>query len=280
MSGRSGQVLFVLVLAALWAAGCATTRGPVGRAETAEEIYGRGSGWFTNVIFFKPELRVGEELATTLAPLILEWVPEENPQPGTGPTSVYVATDVVELDGRAHARLAYYWQYAPGSGRAGLAAQGVRITVDSAGRPVIWEALADTSSKQILFVAESLEKKASASFGRPLPGRHYAIEANTNVAPDIVVARIIDDGPVPMGPILYVRADTHDIRTLICRCMPAQATSILGTRTYQLVHLEALTGQFADAVKGTLSGVQGGAPIWAPAWGDAAVRGLRLPSDW
>ena len=54
-------------------------------------------------------------------------------------------------------------------------------------------------------------------------------------APDVIVARVIEDGPVPMGPIVYLSAGTRQVSTLICRCMPAQARKLLATRTYDLL---------------------------------------------
>jgi len=48
---------------------------------------------------------------------------------------------------------------------------------------------------------------------------------------------VIDDGPVAMGPIVYLIAGTHSVSTLICRCMPAQAGKILSTSSYELLPL-------------------------------------------
>ena len=53
-------------------------------------------------------------------------------------------------------------------------------------------------------------------------------------APNAIVARVIDDGPVPMGPIVHLSAGSHNVSTLICRCMPTQAKSLLETKTYEL----------------------------------------------
>jgi hypothetical protein len=37
-----------------------------------------------------------------------------------------------------------------------------------------------------------------------------------------------------MGPIVYLTAGTRDVSTLICRCMPAQAKTLVATSGYQL----------------------------------------------
>jgi hypothetical protein len=74
-----------------------------------------------------------------------------------------------------------------------------------------------------------------AEFGKPLLGRRYAIERSVEAAPDVVVARVIDDNAVAAGPIVYLSASTRAVSTLICRCMPAQARKLLATSTYDLL---------------------------------------------
>jgi hypothetical protein len=61
------------------------------------------------------------------------------------------------------------------------------------------------------------------------------VERSLSDAPDIVVPRVIDDPPAVMGPILYLRAGTRDVATLICRCMDSQAKSLAGQSFYELV---------------------------------------------
>ncbi len=195
--------------------------------------------------------------------------------------AVYWHADTVQLNGKVHLRLAYLWCYAlaPGtlyrgkylgcagadtsgfarmtstrqpvdalSGRpavlpAGLPLQGIRITLNSAGQPAIWEVLADTSGVDLIFVSQNLEAAAVAEFGKPLPGRRYAIERRVDQAPKVIVARVIDDGPVAMGPILYLSAGTRAVSTIICRCMPAQAKRLVGTSTYDLWPFQPTPGR-------------------------------------
>jgi len=154
--------------------------------------------------------------------------------------AVYVNIDTVELNTRVHLRLGYLWFYAArteeGNGLV-LPIQGIRVTLDVNGRPVLWEVLADISRAEVVFVSQTLESAARAEYGPPLAGRRFAIEQNLSEEPDVVVARVVGDGPVPMGPIVYLSAGTHSVSTLICRCMPAQAKTLLDTRTYQLVSI-------------------------------------------
>jgi hypothetical protein len=162
--------------------------------------------------------------------------------------AVYWQADTVQLARRGHLRFSYVWCYSisesygsnrgPGA-ESGLALQGIRITLNSAGRPALWEVLADSSRAELIFVSHSLESAALAEFGKPLPGRHYAIECSVEKAPNVIVARVIDDGPVAMGPIVYLSAGTRTVSTLICRCMPVQVKKLLATGTYDLLPFQS-----------------------------------------
>ena len=156
----------------------------------------------------------------------------------------------------------------------GLTVQGIRITLNTNGQPVIWEALADSSGAELIFVAQSLEAAALAEHGQPPPGRRHAIERSTQEAPKVIVARVIDDGPIAMGPIVYLSAGTRDISTIICRCMPAQAKKLLDTSTYELLPLNALT------VQSLLTQAKEPATFWPDVQrgDDRLDRRLRLPS--
>jgi hypothetical protein len=270
---------------------------------------------FAEACFFKPAEAKTNELAFTLAPLILQEVngaaePLSRPDRfGTLSLSngllaldrsrpaIYWHADTVRLKGNEHVRFAYAWCYSSGAtgsqsgpgvdnlplnlvgtrstasvtlpekngtrwnaslpssaahsapgvrntlssgeGEADLALQGIRITLNSAGQPMVWEVLADSSGADLIFVAQSLEAAALAEFGKALPARCYAIERSVEEAPNVVVARVIDDGPVAMGPFVYLSADTRVVSALICRCMPAQARKLLATGIYDLVPFQS-----------------------------------------
>ncbi len=183
--------------------------------------------------------------------------------------TVYWDADTVQLNGKAHTRLSYVWCYSPGPdeperrqsaptvslGHAnpGLALQGIRITLNSAGHPAIWEVLADDSGAKVFFVAQHVEAAARAEFGQPLPGRRYAIERSLEAAPHVVVARVLDDSPVVMGPIVYLSAGTRAVSTLICRCMPAQAKKLVSTSTYDLQPWRSVSTSSLVMVAGALT---------------------------
>jgi hypothetical protein len=242
-----------------------------------DDIYRRATNTFAEACFFKPAEAKTNDPAFSLAPLILQEVSGSteryyrmdrfgtlslsNGVPALEPSrpAIYWQTDSVQLSGKAHARFTYVWCYSaaasdskrgpgadslsPAQAEADLTVQGIRITLNTNGQPVIWEALADNSGAELIFVSQTLEAAALAEHGKPLPGRHHAIERRTQEAPKVIVARVIDDGPVTMGPIVYLSAGTRNISTLICRCMPAQAKKLLDTSTYELLPLNALTVQ-------------------------------------
>ena len=238
------------------------------------EIYDRATNEFAEVHFFKPAESRTNDLSFTLAPLIIQDVnraiePLSSPDrfgmlsvSNRAPVldrsrpAIYWEADTVQVRGKAHARFSYVWCYSPGSGGSErgpgadgvptartnfpLPLQGIRITLDSAGQPVIWEVLADNSGAKLIFVSRGLEAAAAAEFGKPLSGRRYAIECSVETAPEVIVARVIDDGPVAMGPIVYLSAGTREVSTLICRCMPAQARKLQATSPYDLLPFQAV----------------------------------------
>jgi len=247
------------------------------------EIDQRATNEFAEAVFFKPTEPKSKDMGFTLAPLILQQVNDTKEPPslpdqfGTLSMSngapvidrsrpaVYWEADTVQIKGKAHARFSYLWCYAPcpleserepgikrvasGQAEPALPLQGMRITLNSAGQPAIWEVLADSSRAKLFFVSQNLEAAAMAEFGKPLPGRRYAIERSVEAAPDIVVARVINDGPVVAGPIVYLSTGTRAVSTLICRCMPAQARKLLASSTYDLLpfHLAATNLLFMQA---------------------------------
>jgi hypothetical protein len=233
------------------------------------EIYQRATNEFAEAVFFKPREPRTPDLSFSLAPLILQEVhatkqplslPDRfgtlcvsNRAPVLDPShpAIYWQTDAVQIKEKAFTRLAYLWCYgasplepalgpstsgtATGQVERALPLQGIRITLNSAGQPGIWEVLADSSGAKLFFASQNLEAAALAEFGQPLPGRRFAVERSMEAAPDVIVARVIDDSPVAAGPIVYLGSGTRSVSTLICRCMPAQANKLVATSTYELL---------------------------------------------
>ena len=97
------------------------------------------------------------------------------------------------------------------------------------------------------------EQFKGIAFGDPLPGRRFSIERAADEAPDVVVARIIDDGPVPMGPYVYLNAPpSRAVTTVLCRCSPSQVEAFIETRHYDLLPLETIDS--SDGERGWWAG--------------------------
>ncbi|HWQ91043.1 MAG TPA: hypothetical protein VN673_05180 [Clostridia bacterium] len=263
--------LFCALIGAL-GAGCSAPAQE--QATPLQDIYDQYRAVFPEACFYKPaESTSTNGLAFTLAPMFLE-ARATNAKPSSQALqrTVYYGADTARRGDQLHARFTYVWRFAPeSSGRmpeiGGF--QGVRLTLNSRGEPVIWEVLRDRSGAELVFVAQSLENAAREQHGAPLPGRRHAIERGTNQAPKVIVARVIEDGPVPMGPMLYLDAATHSVITLICRCMPPQVKNLVDTEVY------ALTSAGADAVAEFGAVME----IGDPAGSSRIERVLRLPKN-
>ena len=205
--------------------------------EQRETIQSRVTNSFAYTVLFKPiETETNAAPALRLAPLILQEVTDTNAaalwrdQFGSGASGpmVHAESASVVVNSRTHEQYWFTWRY------PSQQTQGIRLTLNAAGEPVIWEVLADSTGADILYVAQSLELAARAEFGPPLPGRKFSIERSLTEAPRTVVANVIDDGPLPMGPVVYLRQESRDVSTLICRCMASQGGTLLGQTNYEL----------------------------------------------
>jgi hypothetical protein len=171
--------------------------------------------------------------AARLAPLLLLEITKEMPDPSL-PGMVFTWKREGRLSGAPVAQVMFAWGYESGSPPD----QGVRITLNQDGLPILWEVLRDKTGVRVVYVTQSLEARAMRAFPSPLPGHRYWIEPPPDQSPKTVVARVLDETSVPMGPILYLEAGTADVTTVICRCMDAQAVELVETRTYALVDLD------------------------------------------
>lgn len=274
-TNESAVRLWWLLLTCLWAQGCAQVKPtPKSHAEPGSRWQALAQGRFESGILFKPLSSGQTGLALTLAPIIIQ---ESNPSEGSqdfparsAPLApgVWGFESAVEIHGRPHPQVSYVWQAttfsATGTNESWA---GVRITLGTSGQPVIWEILSSSSEERVFFVAESLEAAAHREWGAALPGRLSSIEPSSTEA-HTVVARVLSDGPVPMGPIVYVEQHTGAIRTVLCRCMPAQLDHITTGPEYELRFLHVAGGFGLDeAAAIRLIGKH------------ADTGGLRLPRD-
>jgi hypothetical protein len=258
---------------------CALFALPTFAQEERLSLYDGASVLFERAQLLKPREETNLHLAFQLAPLIMQEVCEPNSIPSPGltatlspsdgeragvrgrieiaPGRVFFQPGLVQLNGRDHVELTYWWFYdaakKPAERRpptrrgpdvrplkragaeTGAPIQGVRLTLNTNGLPVIYEVLGQRGGVTQIYVGESVEAAARAEFGPALPGRQHAVERSLDDAPEVVVPRVIDDPPAVMGPILYLRAGTHEVATLICRCMDSQAKTLAGQSFYELV---------------------------------------------
>jgi hypothetical protein len=212
---------------ALLGGGCVNSTVKVLNLATATRnaIYAQSENFFANAVLLKPRAEGTEtNLAFALAPLLLLETPTSNSV--AAPAVVGFQAGQISLAGKTHPQMSYWWAAAGGR-------RGIRLTLDARGLLVIWEALNDRSGADVIFVSQSLETGAAQAFGGVLPSRRFAVETELAAAPNVVVARVLADGPAVMGPLVHLAA-TGDVTTLICRCMAAQTRTLAGEGNYEL----------------------------------------------
>ena len=291
-----------IVYAFLGAGGCASPRGRAADVgpQVRRRLYGRVVAEYSEAYFFKPGDRATGGLEVDLVPLIVQQVSDTDSDAvhrdwfggvqvdaaglwsvdSTRPT-IYAGTSMALLNGRAYQQVVYVWVYprmdGVVSGRR-VGAQGVRITLDAEGFPIIWEVLGDDTGAAVIYIADWLEDAAAREFGAPLRRRRFAIERSIGDRPNVVVARSLAGGPVPMGPFVYLVAGTRAVSTVICRCMPSQVEQFRESAYYDLQSLERLiefglgSGSPLSDLGRALSGEGRGDPTWLE-------RCLRLPRE-
>ncbi len=259
-------------------------------------------------VFYKPREGSAADQDVDLAPLIIQEVaPEAADRAGVNrfgalvidehgtfrvelsrPT-VYTATSSVTIGGVEHDQVVYVWFYPPGEGsrnRTDILAQGIRMTLSAEGFPLVWEVLASalgpssSNDVQVLFVSRSLERLAAEIFGPAMAHRRYAVERRVAEAPNTVVVRVIEDGPIPMGPYVYLSADTHGVTTLLCRCSPSQVDRFLETTYYELESLEYVGTRCLEAMVGFTWAASAGGPNRLPTRQTNARHHLEKALRW
>jgi hypothetical protein len=243
--------LFFLVASAVLRGGICPAQPPPEPSQR-DAIYVRATNEFALASLHKPDPKFESELAFQFAPLIFQEVAHEEREledsarlkdhlQSSRRLTVYFYQDTLRILGREHIRYSYVWVSTNASLSNGTGVPrllGIRVTAGSDGRPVLWEILNRLGRAEVIFAAQSLEHAAAAEHGSVLPGRRYALERSSGEAPDAFVAKILEDGPVPMGPMVYVSMDPLLISAVACRCMPTQARSLTSTVTYDLKPLQ------------------------------------------
>lgn len=164
--------------------------------------------------------------------------------------TVYQTTKRIRIGERSYVQQSFLWFYRPARDGAVPRWRGLRQTLNRRGFPVVLESLSSDTSSRVFFVAKSLENAAARQFGGPLPGRRYSTEPPCVESADTIVARVVRDGPQPMGPYVYLDHAALAITTMKCRCEPAQVAGFSQSRHYRLVPVGSfsqLTAQTSGA---------------------------------
>ena len=171
---------------------------------------------------------------------------------------VYLLRSKVEINGVPHPQFAYCWRYeAPGR-----PAKILRMTLDSSGYPAIFEVFTGAGELTALYASRGLEDAAAKEQAAVLPGKQYNIEGNS----EIKVTGLVEDGPVAMGPLVYVAAGDRRIVFLSCRCSPSRIDNADDSLRYKLITPGGSTSASAEfAAKLPTS--------------EEALRALRIPRD-
>ncbi len=240
--------------------GCASPNreGTLARYEAMRaKVYSRVEQQFEKAVFYKPSEAAKDSEWGELLPLIVQEVTDADHAGGprfgalrqdlsgrywldVGAPTVYVDDS---SESGAGGLVRWMWVYErSGSNREPVQTfvRGVWMMLSDDGYPAVWGVSGNGDGSNILYVAESLEAKAVAAFGRPLPGRRFAVERSIEDCPRDVVARVLSDGPVPMGPFVYLSSRDAEVTTLLCRCMPSQVESFVESVYYDVLPLADL----------------------------------------
>lgn len=158
--------------------------------------------------------------------------------------TVYTTRGQTRIGEQTYDQVVYVWWYAEFDSPVTAlrpVPTGVCITLGQDGFPATWEVLGNASQPRVLFVSASLEQAALRAFGSPLEHRRFAVERSVAETSDVVVARILNDGPVAMGPFVYLDWATASVVGIVCRCMPSQVANLPLSSSYDLQPLETLT---------------------------------------
>ena len=262
-------MLSAAVLLATCTAGCVSAVVQRARSEPLTpytHLYDRAAAVFESADFWKPVESLAGEVDDELAPLIVQEVvggdvgsadrrrfgavyldDAGNVRVNTDEPTVYAASGPVTFRGVEHEVVSYVWCYPPGTPDPSsdtIRCRRLWMMLDREGFPLIWEvvrssegpriATCDADNLHVLFVSASLERRVAQSLGPPLPGRRHAVERSLKDALCTVVAGVVEDGPVPMGPYVYLDAESQSVTTLLCRCSPSQMERIAESGYYEL----------------------------------------------
>ncbi|MGB0716188.1 MAG: hypothetical protein ACPGXK_09935, partial [Phycisphaerae bacterium] len=275
-------------------AGCSintTPRHPMHFHARQLELQRDAHAEFARADYFKPK---PDQLGGRLdqwAPLIVQQndaTPPENPIDRFG--IVYEDDDELGVDssaatvyameqtlqfagGPAHAS-AYWWRYENARNWQGFAV----ITIDKE-KPITWFPLycgarqcpygqqTDVAERPV-FVASNCEQAMREAGEETAEGRLFAVDVPLEISRETYVARLVESGPLPMGPIVYLQHQNGAaesatqttngngsastalpnlrVSSILCRCMPSQAYEYVSENWYTMRPLDDLPPAWAN----------------------------------
>jgi len=178
---------------------------------------------------------------------------------------VYLLRTEVEINGTTHPQFSYCWQYTTSAKKEETTAHStkiLRMTFDSDGYPAVFEVMDGEGEISSLHISKGLEQAAGKEYGSALAGRSYSIEGIKGSA----VAGLVDEGPIAMGPMVYVGMSQRRVMALTCRCAPSKVRKADDSLSYKIRLL-------ASPAPGSIDFLNN---IPSP---DRTLRTLRIPQD-
>ncbi len=225
--------------------------------EVRDLIHDQTERHFAQAEFFSPDPETTPDPVRWMAPLIVEELDPLQMEPSRlgrfgrldiepdgrlildeDQPTVYHWQQEVEIGGAPRQQSTFLWFYAASDASEFPNWRGFRTISDQRGFAIVWEVMSSEAPLRVLYVSEPTEKSARRQHGPPLPERRYTVEPCIQTQGDLVVARVVGDGPQPMGPFVYLDYPDRHLSTLICRCEPSQVGTFPASHLYQLIDLE------------------------------------------
>ncbi len=160
----------------------------------------------------------------------------------TSAPSVYGYVKHTWINGQAHVQLTYTHWFPRHPALKSLDTEAgeiegatLRITLDHANRPAIFETVSNCGCYHRCYVATSVESAACGEFGKPVDGKSLCTERAIEGKMDWIVPETVDLPDAPQRPLLFSRAGYHGLAGL-----SFDRSDLLGEHRYALRPYETL----------------------------------------
>jgi hypothetical protein len=134
---------------------------------------------------------------------------------------VYAYRSEAKVGGKRYPQLVYVWWFPerpamsaddPVAGR--VDGDTLRITLDSHGRPAVFEVVQGCGCGHLVYVAEAIEQRARARYGPPQAGKELSVERDVENKRDLIVSGTVAVAGGSGRPVIYVKAGYHAVSGL------------------------------------------------------------------